>query len=94
MPCKAFVKRQLTVNLTKTKVVVFEASKNECADFLFKCRLVEGVESYRHLGFCSHATEKGGSHLVSAAREAVHAMERRWAHLHIDDAMQAILSCM
>ena len=87
--------RQLTVNLTKTKVVVFEASKSECVDFVFNGRIVEQVESYRYLGFHFHATKNmsyGVSHLVSAARKAVHAMKRRCAHLHIrDPAMQCRL---
>ena len=38
---------QLTVNLTKTKLVVFEASKSEYVGFVFNGRVVERVNSYR-----------------------------------------------
>ena len=72
--------RQLTVNLDKAKVVVFEASKSECVSFVFKAGVIERLESYRYLGF--HATKNmsyGASHLVNAAIKAVYAINRRCA---------------
>ena len=48
------------------------------------------MESYRYLRFYFHVTKQGGSHLVSAATKAVHAIKQRCAHLQIDDAMQAV----
>ena len=52
---------QLTVNLNKTKVVAFKASKSNCIDFDFNDRVVEQEKSYRCLGLHFHATK---SHMV------------------------------
>ena len=47
--------RQLTVNLSKTKIVVFETRRSDCTDFIFNTNLkpVERVDSYRYLGLHS-----------------------------------------
>ena len=80
--------RQLSVNLTKTKVVTF-GSRAKCQAFTFNGNEVERVQSYRYLGFEFHATKNlshGVSKLVSAASKAMHAMNRRCAFLHISQA--------
>ena len=80
--------RQLTVNLSKTKIVVFETRRSDCTDFIFNAKPVEQVDSYNYLGFTFHAIKSltyGAGQLVSAARKAVHAMRRRCAQLHITD---------
>ncbi len=82
--------RQLTVNLTKTKVVTF-GSRAQCQAFMFNNNEVERVQSYKYLGFEFHATKSlayGVSKLVSAANKAMHAMNRRCAFLHISDPKQ------
>ena len=63
--------RQLTVNLSKTKVVVFEARHSHVADLVLNSAVVERVESYKYLGFTSHANKDmsfGTAVLVAAAR--------------------------
>ena len=87
--------RQLTVNLSKTKVVVFEHRQSDVPDFVLNGAVVERVESYKYLGFVVHATKAmtfGTSFLVAAARKAMFAMRRRCALLGIrDPAMQCKL---
>ncbi len=48
--------RQLTINLSKTKVVIFEARKSDCKEFVFSGTTVERHDEYRYLGFVFHAT--------------------------------------
>ena len=88
--------RQLTVNLSNTKIVVFETRRSDCIDFILNAKPVEQVDSYRYLGFTFHATKRltyGAEQLVSAAKKAVHAMQR-CAQLHISDpALQCKLWC-
>ena len=45
--------RQLTVNLSKTKVVVFETRQSDVCDFVLSGAVVERVESYKYLGLSS-----------------------------------------
>ena len=81
MLCHAFVS---TVNLTKTKVVVFEARGTACIDFVFNSKVVERHDTYRYLAFEFRTTKNmsyGADVLVNAARKAVHAMQRRCAQL-------------
>ena len=78
--------RQLTVNLSKTKVVVFEHRQSDVPDFVLNGAVVERVESYKYLGFVVHATKAmtfGTSFLVAAARKAMFVMRRRCALLGI-----------
>ena len=87
--------RQLTVNLSKTKVVVFEPRRSDVADFVLNGAVVERGESYKYLGFVFHATKNmsvGTSFLVAAARKAMFAMRRRCAEVGIrDPALQCKL---
>lgn len=88
-------KRQLTVNLTKDKVVVFEKRCSTCAQFMFNGKAVDREDSYRYLGFTFHATKSmtyGASLLVTAAKKALHAMRRCCACLYLrDPAVQCML---
>ena len=43
--------RQLTVNLSKTKVVVFEKQRSGMCDFRLNGATVERVDRYKYLGF-------------------------------------------
>jgi len=79
--------RQLTVNLSKTKMVVFETWQSDVCDFVLSGAAVERVESYKYLGFVLHATKKltfGTDALVATAKKALLAM-RRCALLSIRD---------
>ena len=74
--------RQLTVNLSKTKVVVFEPCCSDAADFVLNGTVLERGESYKYLGFVFHATKNmsvGTTFLVAAARKAMFAMRQRCA---------------
>ena len=86
---------QLTVNLSKTMVVVFEHQQSDVPDFVLNGAIVERVESYKYMGFVVHATKAmtfGASFLVAGARKAMFAMRRRCALLSIrDPAMQCKL---
>ncbi len=80
--------RQLTVNLSKAKVVVFEARQSDVCDFVLSGAVEERVESHKYLGFVFHATKKltfGTDALVATARKALFAMRRRCALLGIRD---------
>ena len=48
--------RQLEVNLSKTKIVVFESRRSDCAPFFLKGQGLGREEEYRYLGFVFHAT--------------------------------------
>ena len=64
--------RQLTVNLSKTKMVVFEHRRSDVPDFVLNGAGVERVESYKYLGFVVHTTKAmtfETSYLVAAARK-------------------------
>ena len=80
--------RQLEVNLTKTKVVVFESRRSDCAPFVYQDKEVDRVEEYRYLGFVFHATRNmayGAGFLAAAAKKAMHAMRRRCIFLGLSD---------
>ncbi len=80
--------RQLTVNLSKSKVVVFEARQSDVRDFVLSDAIVECVESYKCLGFVVHATKRstfGTDALVATAKKGLFAMRRRCALLGIRD---------
>ena len=80
--------RQLTVSLNKTKVLIFEARKSDCKEFVFSGTPVEQYDEYRYLGFVFHATKNmayGVEYLVVAAKKAVHAMRRRCISLRLSD---------
>ena len=86
--------RQLTVNLSKTKVVVFEPRRSDVAHFVLNGAVVEKRESYKYLGFVFHATKNmsvGTSYLVAAGRKAMFATTKcRSGHQGSCSAMQAI----
>ena len=66
-------KRQLTINLSKTEAVVFEARQSGMCDFVLSGAVVEQVESYKYLGFVVHATKTltfGADALVATAKKA------------------------
>ena len=74
-------KRRLTVNLTKTEVLVFEPRCTLCRDFTYGGRVLARKDSFKYLGLWFHATQRNfglalGS-LADSARKAMHAMRRR-----------------
>lgn len=80
--------RQLDVNHSKTKVVIFERRRSSCQDFVYDGISVERQDSYKYLGFTFHAIKNmayGVGFLVAAAKKAMHAMQRRCAFLRLTD---------
>jgi hypothetical protein len=49
--------RQLTVNVKKTKVVVFEARKSMCQAFQYEGKAIEQLNSFKYLGVELHGTK-------------------------------------
>jgi hypothetical protein len=46
--------RQLTVNVKKTKVVVFEAHKSVCQAFQYEGKVIEQLNTFKYLGVELH----------------------------------------
>lgn len=83
--------RQLSANLSKTKVVTF-GSEATCQAFMCNGNKVEQVESHKYLGIEFHATQKFlnlAQHVlqhVSAAKKAMHSMKCTCTLLPISDS--------
>ncbi len=80
--------RQLTVNVKKTKVIVFEGRASACQPFTYQGDVVERVTSFRYLGIEFHST-RGFSFAIEkimiASRKSMFALQRRCAELKIKD---------
>ena len=79
-------KRQLTVTLSKTKIMIVEARHGSVADLVLSSADVESVVSFEYLGFTFHATRDmsfGTGFLVAAATEAILTMQQQCALLGI-----------
>ena len=78
--------RGLTVNTSKTKVVIFEPRHTECQAFTFLGQTIERVDVFKYLGIAFHAT-RGLScameQLCSAARKALFALFGRCHEMRI-----------
>ena len=78
--------RGLVVNVSKTKIVVFEHRKSACQPFFFEGEEVARVDAFKYLGIVFHST-RGLScaidQLVVSARKALFAMLGRCRQLHI-----------
>ena len=78
--------RGLKVNVSKTKIVVFEPKRTECPPFTFEGQVLERVEVFKYLGIAFHGT-RGLScameHLCNSARKALFALYGRCHELHI-----------
>ena len=69
-----YERRQITVNFSKTKFVLFGARKSDCKDCVFSgtcCTTVELHDEYRFSGFVFHATKNmayGVKYLVTLGK--------------------------
>ena len=83
-------KRGLTVNVKKTKVVVFEGKQSQSPTFTYAGAEIEQVEEFKYLGICFHAT-RGLScaieYLCNSARKAMFAVLGRCHELHIQQPL-------
>jgi len=48
------VERQLVINVSKTKVVVFDKRRNAAPEFTYRGTTIEQVQSFRYLGLELH----------------------------------------
>lgn len=85
--------RGLTVNVQKTKTMVFEARKSCTPDFMYADQAIEQVDDFKYLGIMTHYT--GGltpaiEYLCKAAKRAMFGLQRRCQQLGIHDP---ILKC-
>ncbi len=69
------------VNLSKTKIVIFEAQHGCVADLMLNSAVMEEVESFKYLGFTFLSVGTGSS--VAAAAKAIFAMQQQCALLGI-----------
>jgi hypothetical protein len=74
------VERQLVINVSKTKVVVFEKHRSAAPKFTYKGTTIERVQSFRYLGLELHSTRgmavaiaklTGGRHCLHYAVDAM-----------------------
>jgi hypothetical protein len=80
--------RQLTVNVKKTKVVVFEARKSVCQAFQYEGEAIKQLNSFKYLGVELHGTkgmQVAIQRLAMSRKKAVFALQRRCAELRIFD---------
>ncbi len=80
--------KRLTVNIEKTKAMVFSPKTTEL-ELTYQGQRIEQVQHFRYLGLDLHQS-KGftfcTSQLLAAARKALFALSRRCMELHITDA--------
>ncbi len=86
---------QLTMNVKKTKIVVFEARKSVCLAFQYEGKAIEQLNSFKYLGVELHGTKGMQAtiqRLAMSGKKAVFALRRRCAELRIfDPALQCQL---
>ena len=78
----------LTVNVAKTKILVFETQRTPCPSFLFEGQPIDRVDEFKYLGICFHGTQGltcAIEQLCASARRALFAMYGRCHELHIHD---------
>jgi hypothetical protein len=87
-------KYELTVNLGKTKVVVFGNQRGaNAANIVYRGRVVEQAEEYKYLGVtfhCKRGVMKGGEAMLAVARSALFAMMRQ---AKAEDIADPIILC-
>jgi hypothetical protein len=79
---------QLTVNVKKTKVVVFEARKFVCQAFQYEGEAIEQLNFFKYLGVELHGTkgmQVAIQRLAMSGKKAIFALRRRCAELRIFD---------
>jgi hypothetical protein len=80
--------RQLTVNVKKTKVVVFETHKSVCQAFQYEGKAIEQLNSFKYLGVELHGIKGMQAviqRLAMSRKKAIFALRRKCAELRIFD---------
>ena len=80
--------RGLTVNIAKTKVLVFEHKRSNSPEFTYEGQVIQQVELFKYLGITFHST-RGLScaieHLCNSAKKAIYGLYGRCHELHLHD---------
>jgi hypothetical protein len=79
------VERGLTVNVNKTKVMVFN-SVDPCQEFVFEGDIIKHVQTFKYLGILLETTSNLDSameHLIAASRRSLFTLNRRCVKLRI-----------
>ncbi len=82
------VERQLVINVSKTKVVVFEKRYSATPEFTYRGTTIERVQSFRYLSLELHSTSGMAvaiNKLTVAGKKALFALHRRCNDLNITD---------
>jgi len=82
------VEQQLVINVSKTKVVVFEKRYSATPEFTYRGTTIERVQSFRYLGLELHSTRGMAvaiNKLTIAGKKALFALHRRCNDLNIID---------
>ncbi len=82
------VERQLVINVSKTKVVVFEKRCSAAPEFTYRGTTIKRVQSFKYLGLELHSTRGmtvAIDKLTVAGKKALFALHRRCNDLSISD---------
>jgi len=82
------VERQLVINVSKTKVVVFEKCRSAAPEFTYRGTTIERVQSFRYLGLELHRTRGMAvaiDKLTAVGKKALFALRCRCNDLSITD---------
>jgi len=82
------VEQQLVINVSKTKVVVFEKHHSAAPKFTYKGITIERVQSFRYLGLELYSTRGMAvaiAKLTAAGKKALFALRRRCNDLSMTD---------
>jgi hypothetical protein len=83
------VDQQLVINVSKTKVVVFEKHHSAASKFTYRGTTIERVQSFRYLGLKLHSTRGMAitiAKLTAAGKKALFALRHRCNDLNITDS--------
>jgi len=83
-----YVEQQLVINVSKTKVVVFEKCCSAVPKFTYRGTTIERVQSFKYLGLELHSTrgmEVAIDKLTTAGKKALFALRHRCNDLSITD---------
>jgi hypothetical protein len=83
------VERQLVINVSKTKVVVFEKCRSAAPEFTCRGITIKRVQSFKYMGLELHSTEGmtvAIDKLTVARKKALFALRRRCNDLSITDS--------
>jgi len=82
------VERQLVINVSKTKVVVFEKRYSAAPEFTYRGTTIERVQSFRYMSLELHSTSGMAvaiNKLTVVGKKALFALHRRCNDLNITD---------